>query len=94
MRLLFILLSCTFPGCHISVSNWGPTHLQVLFFDFQDAVHNAAFFASSQHLSSGLDVCILLQCLQIGASQNLLCLSSRFFFLSLLSELGAFVCVM
>ncbi len=94
MRISFILLSCTFPGCHVSVSNLGPVHLQVIFYDFQDAGRDGAFFASSQHLSSGLDGCFLLQCLQIGASQNLLRLSSHFFFLSLLSELGAFLCLL
>jgi hypothetical protein len=66
----------------------------VLFVHFQDTGHDAPLFACSQHLSSGLDGCFLLQCLQIGALQNLLRLSLCFFLFSLLSELGVFACVL
>lgn len=47
-----------------------PAHRQLVldFLDFQPGLRSAAFASNSQHLLSSTPGCLLLQCLQIGAS--------------------------
>ena len=71
----------------------GPSHLQVLFADFQLDGWESLFFSNSQHLFFDLAGFFFPQCLQIGVSLYILCLSSLFFFFSLFDWLLGACCL-